>query len=192
MNILNGLRKAWITLNESKKNNNGDIVYSEDNDLIEKKLDEIIKALCERDYSGKSILRDFVYDIDNRSSMIYPNGKRRRWRYSLVINKEDGTHHFELSIDGKKVMIVDAKTTLKGYLLGFNAMYQSDMSEYLGSSANRGTTMIKIDCPKDGIVTFEDKIYSLDILNNNYSNEMLENGIVSEYQASLSEGRTRK
>lgn len=192
MNILNGLRKAWITLNENKKNNNGDIVYSEDNDLIEKKLDEIIKALCERDYSDKSILRDFVYDISNRESMIYPNGKRRCWKYSLVINKEDGTHHFELSIDGKKVMIVDATTTLKGYLLGFNAMYQSDISEYLGSSANRGTTMIKIECPKDGIVTFEDKIYSLDILNNNYSNEMLENSIVSEYQASLSEGRGRK
>ena len=190
MNILNGLRAAWIKLGENKKhsdmNFSKDIVYSEDNEMIEKKLDEILELLCEIDCSNKSTLRDSLYCIFNRESVIYPKEKKNhKWKYSLVINKEDGTHHFELSVDGEKIMIIDTKTTLNGDLLNFNAMYHSDITEYLVNTVNKGTNVIKIDCPKDGDVILEDKIYLLDLLNNEFSNEMLEESIVSEYQVSL-------
>lgn len=195
MNVLNGLRMAWIKLNESKNNvnSNGDIVYSEDNELIEKKLDEMLMLLSKRDYSGKPILNGFVYDISNRQTMIYPEGKKKKhWKYKLIINKEDGSHYFELSINNYKVMKIETKTTLKGELLSFNAMYLANLSDYIGNTSNKGTTFINIDCPKDGVITFDNRIYSLDLLNNNYPNEVLDDSILAEYQAYLGNGRALK
>lgn len=197
MNILNGLRVAWIKLGENKKNNdmqfNKDIVYSEDNELIEKKLDEILEKLCQIDCSNKSSLRDSLYCIFNRESEIYPSGKKNhKWKYRLVINKEDGTHHFELSVDGEKIMLIDTKATLNGILLDFNAMYRTDVTEYLGNKINKGTTFVKIDCHNAEGITFENNVYCLDLLNNNYSKELVEENCVSEVKVPLSVGRTLK
>lgn len=195
MSILNGLRAAWIKLSENKNkdNSDGDIVYSEDNELIEEKIDAMLNKLIKRDCSGKFIISDFVYDISNRQTRIYPKGeKNKHWKYKFIINKEDGSHYFELSINNKKVMSIDAKTTLKGELLKFNAMYVADMSDYLGNTGAKGTACIKVDCSKEGIIDFEDKIYALDLLNNNYSNDILEESIVSDHRFSLGKVRTLK
>ena len=195
MSILNGLRAAWIKLNESKNkdNSNGDIIYSEDNELIEEKIDELLNQLIKMECSRKSIISDFVYAISNRQTRIYPKGKKNKhWKYKFIINKEDGSHYFELSINNEKVMCINAKTTLKGEILKFNAMYFADMSDYLCNTGAKGTACIGVDCSKEGIIDFEDKIYALDLLNNNYSNGILEENIVSNHRFSLGGVRTLK
>ena len=198
MDILKGLREIWLGVSNVKDKSVGsgsvsvkntdrvdaknmEVVFAEDSVVVEEKLDEILNRLGQNDDKHRVILLDFLYDVVNRESQIYSNfSSNPNFIYSMSINDDVEKHHFEVLFNGKKGMVIDVKSTRMGEILSFETKYRSDISEYLidrrelGSNSNLGTTDIKIDCPLDGVITLEDKIYSLDLLNgSNYSNEVM-------------------
>ena len=181
MSILNGWRDAWIKLNvrKNKGNSSRNIVYSEDNELIEKKLDEILDSVINSVNSNKISLREALKEISNRKEAIYPNDKKKcKWKYRLVINDDIESYHFELFVDGNKIIEVVANSTLKGEILDFIIKYHTnipvDIVQILNCKSFKGTEMIDIYLLEDNSIVYEDSIYSLDLLNNNYS-EVTEN-----------------
>lgn len=206
MGVLNGLRVAGIKLYESRKNinSNGGIVYSEDNELIEKKLDEILDKVINNGADDKEILRDALYELVNRIGLIYNfdtkkgsiyllDNKKCNWKYKLVIDGDNGVHSFELHFDdrtnkgitSKKVIEAISSSTLKGDILDFTIKYHTDISAYLSHESGKGTRMIEIRRLEDGSVSYEDRIYSLDLLNNSYSDELIKGSCISDVRAPL-------
>lgn len=186
MNVLNGLRMAWIKLLDNKNTSN--IVYSDDNELIEKKLDEILENIIKNNADDKGILRDALSEIVNRKGSIYPVDKKKsQWSYRLVIDKDNdkGNYLFELSVSDKKVIEAVINTTLKGDVLSFNIKYYTDISNHIDYKSNKGTRVVEIKRLEDGSVEYDDRIYSLDLLNNNYSDEILRDNCVSDLKAPL-------
>lgn len=148
-----------------------------------------LKILDERDYSdNRTILKDFVCDIYNWDTNVYVNGEYSyHWQYN-VFNDSLNKHYFiELRYGDMKVMVVEVITSLVGRILEFNAKYHVNINEYCnGSKNNLATTVIKINCLDDGNIVFEDVVYNLNLLeNDNFSEDILSENIISEYGASL-------
>jgi hypothetical protein len=185
MSILEGLRSAWIKFSENK--GNGGIIHSEDNELIEQKLDAILEIVFENANEDKEILRDALLVISNRRGFLYPVDKKKsKWRYSLAINENVQSYFFELSVCDKKVIEVVATTSLDGnYIVDFSVKYYGDISEFLNYGSDKGTRMIDIKRLEDNSIVYTDLVYLLDLLNNSYSAEFLEDKWVGNIRAPL-------
>ena len=186
MSVLDGLRIEWNKLLKNKNTSN--IVYSDDNELIEKKLDEILENIINNNADDKGILRDALSEIVNRKGSIYPVDKKKsQWSYRLVIDKDNdkGNHFFELSVGDKKVIEAVINTILKGNVLSLNIKYYTDISNHIDYKSNKGTRVVEIKGLEDGSIEYDDRIYSLDLLNNNYSDEILRDNCISDLKAPL-------
>ena len=137
-----------------------------------------------------------VFDeIINRKDFIYSNNKKKRkWKYKLVINDDIESYHFELFTAGNKIIEVVANSTLKGEILEFSIGYHNnlpiDIVQILNCKSFVGTKMIDVYLLEDNSFVYEDKIYSLDLLNNNYSDEIKNDNLVSHEKSTFS-GRKR-
>lgn len=189
MSMLKGLRMAWIKLNETKKkdlNLNRDIVYSEDNELIEKKLDEMLEMVIDR-FRVMNIFDEII----NRREFIYSNNKKKRkWKYRLVINDDIESYHFELFVAGNKIIEAVANSTLKGEILDFSIGYHInipiDIVRILNCKSSKGTRIIDIYLLEDNSFVYEDKTYSLDLLNNKFSDATKNENLVSHDKSTFS------
>lgn len=182
--------KLWLSPNQTKIDSFGNVVYSNDNGGIEEKLDSIFNSLRQVGCSSEINLSDYICDIinqDNQNSKLFDNNFR--WNYKMSIDGNIENHHFESFYGGRRNIIIDAKTTLLGEFLEFSVKCCCDISEYLvdrrGPMSNIGAAVIRISYTEEGDIVLEDRIYSLDLLNNSYSKAVLDNNYLGGNKSSF-------
>lgn len=174
------------------KNNNND-GFSENSEYIEGLLNDFLSRIEKKDYSNNHTLISFLDDVVNRKTQLYPRYKKLHWRYEMFRGVEDKRHYFVLKADkDNKVMVINLYTSLDDDILSVEASYRSDLSNYF-SIGVFGTTVVRIDCSVNDNITYGDNVYYLDLLNGKqYTQDELDNKLVSSYQSSLIGKQRRK
>ena len=181
MSIFSGLRNAWIRLSENKSN--GDIVYSEDNKLIVSKLNVLLNDLInivDNENGIADALKEFRDDF-----IIMRDEMKCKWHYKLVrlsidnVN-DNGNHLFELFVDNRKVIEIVIKITSNCDISDFSIKYLVNVNDYINYGPCEGTKVIEMNCLEEDSFVYYDNIYSLDLLNHSYSEEVLKDNWVSD------------